>query len=171
MLEQLISHERQNFRPIVLGLCFLCGLIFGFIFYIATPSFARKQAESEAQARIIEAEQRSTRKVGEEPVQTVPSIVGLDRTKSDEPLVLEVDPSKTVIEDDPATKGDMRKMPEPLAVAMSFDTGLSGRTTYRPLKPVKVNKPAPEVDFNTRAVSPTPIAGKVGEAELPELDD
>lgn len=171
MLEHLGGRERHNIRPIVLGVCFACGLIFGFVFYLVRPSFAEQDKQEEQKL----ADQKPKKPV-EKPKPTVaaPGFTSINKA-NDAPLpklaVEKVDPDELTTERDRASEG-MRAIPEPQTLPINFDTGLSGKTTYRPLPPVKREKPVPVVN---PAAKPVPAAGRkpvnINEIAPPELEE
>ncbi len=173
MLEQSGHRDRRNIRPIILSVCFVCGVILGFISYLASPSFAAKQEVQDAKDKAEDARKEAQLKSQVKPVQAAPDFVSVDKEVAPVPELNIPVKNKGDFdsERDPA-KGELRAAPEAQAVAMNYDTGLTGRTTYRPLPPVRVEKPAPAVDFNKRpAAAPGGKAVDINNVALPEFED
>lgn len=174
MSDAALGSERRNIRPYILGLCFFWGVLLGFLVYINTPSFAQNQEEVLRQEAIEAARRKAAERANPRPVTQAPDFKAVDRNPA---MVVDVDNMiKKPDEDDsliypPKSDNNLRAMPEPMTVALNTSWGLTGKTTYRPLKPVMVEKKAPVVDFTAR---PAPTSAKpvnINEIALPELDD
>ena len=157
MSDNALGCERKNIRPYILGLCFFWGMLLGFLVYINTPSFAQNQ-EKVLRQEAVEAEQRrATERENPRPVTQAPDFKAVDREPA---VIVDVDPLIKQVDIDslmpPKPDNNLRAVPEPMTVAINTSWGLTGQTTYRPLKPVKLEKKAPVVDFTTRPAPPPP---------------
>lgn len=172
MLEPSGYRDRHNIRPLVFGACFICGMILGFVSYLASPSFAQTQKVQDEKDEETERqkEQEAQKKV--KPVPTAPAFTAVDKNlPAPTELALPPKPATDIEDERDTAKGDLRAIPEAQPVAMGYDIGLTGRTTYRPLPPVKVEKPAPAVDFKRPAVGPGGKPVDINNVALPEIED
>ncbi len=168
------SYEKRSLRPYILGICFVWGLFLGFIFYLNSESFAQVQKEQlkkeEEDRRIAEEEQRKKAK----PVTKAPELKKIEAetapTVAIDEITKPIDQSRFLPEG--KTGQSLRPIPEPVELAMNPKWGLTGMTTYRPIKPVKLTKKAPKVDFSSQ---PKPSQPKkpvnINEIDLPEFND
>lgn len=171
----MVGYERRNPRALILLVCFAWGLILGFVVYIETPSFAQNQVKQE------EIDKKEDEKLKNEQKNNVPEIakVPVINRMSKSPFPgNEIDipvnsvPTPPIDDDDEKKIVNIRAVPDTAPVAVNFSAGLNGSTTYRPLKPVKVEKPAPKVDFKAKPAGSAPKkAVTINEVDPPELDE
>lgn len=136
--------EKRNARPYVLGLCFLWGLVLGFIVYSTSQSTAeitdREQKEEQAKERERQRELAAARAKNRNK-----NVVKIDGVSQDikPPIAVAELPAPPTVEEDEvknaAKSKDWRSVPQIAKVPMNPAYGLTARTSPPPLPVEKLD--------------------------------
>ncbi|GHS92620.1 hypothetical protein FACS1894139_12030 [Planctomycetales bacterium] len=156
--------EKRDLRPYVLAVCFLCGLLAGFIAYADTQSAAARYAQEldeQQQAEAARKQQRAAEKK-EEPPPLEFTAPKNEATPTISPEAI----APTRIEDDVefAKSPDWKTLPQDGKVPLNPQFGLNAHTAALPLPPEQMR----ESDFSPRA--PSRRADFDDELPLPDIE-
>lgn len=169
------AYEKKSPRPYILGFCFLWGLILGFVIYLKTESYAQKEKTEQAiKQQQLQDQKKLEEKKNAEKITKTPDFSKIKKNQVSpvdiDQMTKPVDVNNLIFEE--KKNQSLRKPPEPQRLTLNSKWGLTGMSTYRPIKPVKLVKPAPKVNFNPpKPAGRTKKPVNINDVELPELSD